>query len=102
MQKWNRHINTRQPQKSVPAVESITAPDDCEDWKVGVTELRREMPTKKNPLRHPIKTVLTPDMTGRSYAAIDLGTNSCRLVIAAPTPSSFRIIETFSKVTRLG
>ena len=36
------------------------------------------------------------------YAAIDLGTNSCRLVIAQPTPSSFRIVETFSKVTRLG
>lgn len=37
-----------------------------------------------------------------NYAAIDLGTNSCRLVIATPTPSSFRIIETFSKITRLG
>ncbi len=39
---------------------------------------------------------------GDNYAAIDLGTNSCRLVIASPTPSSFRIIETFSKITRLG
>lgn len=38
----------------------------------------------------------------RNYAAIDLGTNSCRLVIATPTPSSFRIVETFSKITRLG
>lgn len=37
-----------------------------------------------------------------NYAAIDLGTTSCRLVIATPTPTSFRIIETFSKVTRLG
>lgn len=36
------------------------------------------------------------------YAAIDLGTNSCRLVIATPTPSSFRVVETFSKITRLG
>ncbi len=36
------------------------------------------------------------------YAAIDLGTTSCRLVIASPTPTSFQIIETFSKVTRLG
>jgi len=38
----------------------------------------------------------------RNYAAIDLGTNSCRLVIASPTPASFRIIETFSRITRLG
>ena len=36
------------------------------------------------------------------YAAIDLGTNSCRLVIAQPTPTSFKVVETFSKVTRLG
>ena len=36
------------------------------------------------------------------YAALDLGTNSCRLVIAEPTPSSFHVIETFSRVTRLG
>ena len=36
------------------------------------------------------------------YAAIDLGTNSCRLVIAEPTPSSFHVVETFSKITRLG
>ena len=38
----------------------------------------------------------------RTYAAIDLGTNSCRLVIATPTPTSFRIVETFSRITRLG
>lgn len=36
------------------------------------------------------------------YAAIDLGTNSCRLIIAEPTPSSFHVVETFSRVTRLG
>ncbi len=36
------------------------------------------------------------------YAAIDLGTNSCRLVVAQPTPSSFKVVETFSKITRLG
>ena len=38
----------------------------------------------------------------KNYAAIDLGTNSCRLVIATPTPTSFRIVETFSRITRLG
>lgn len=42
------------------------------------------------------------DQIVRNYAAIDLGTNSCRLVIASPTPTSFRIVETFSKITRLG
>lgn len=42
------------------------------------------------------------EQVSRNYAAIDLGTNSCRLVIASPTPTSFRIVETFSKITRLG
>lgn len=36
------------------------------------------------------------------YAAIDLGTTCCRLVIASPTPTSFRVIETYSKVSKLG
>lgn len=44
----------------------------------------------------------TREPAASNYAAIDLGTNSCRLVIATPTPSSFRIVETFSKITRLG
>ena len=43
-----------------------------------------------------------PDMAQNNYAAIDLGTNSCRLVIATPTTTSFRVVETYSKVVRLG
>ena len=42
------------------------------------------------------------NLSNGSYAAIDLGTNSCRLVIAQPTPSSFHVVETYSKITRLG
>ena len=44
----------------------------------------------------------TDDENKSVYAAIDLGTNSCRLILASPTPTSFHVIETFSKVTRLG
>ena len=36
------------------------------------------------------------------YAAIDLGTNNCRLLIAAPYRRSFRIVDAFSKIVRLG
>ncbi|MEO1000240.1 MAG: Ppx/GppA phosphatase family protein [Pseudomonadota bacterium] len=36
------------------------------------------------------------------YGAIDLGTNSCRMLIAAPDGSRFRIIDAFSKPVRLG
>ncbi|WP_247878274.1 Ppx/GppA phosphatase family protein [Azospirillum sp. TSO22-1] len=36
------------------------------------------------------------------YAALDLGTNNCRLLIARPTQSGFRVIDAFSRIVRLG
>ena len=36
------------------------------------------------------------------FAAIDLGTTNCRLLIATPTPTGFTVKETFSRITRLG
>jgi exopolyphosphatase/guanosine-5'-triphosphate,3'-diphosphate pyrophosphatase len=37
------------------------------------------------------------------YAALDLGTNNCRLLIAQPTrPGHFRVIDAFSRIVRLG
>ncbi|UJX47729.1 Ppx/GppA family phosphatase [Xanthobacter sp. YC-JY1] len=36
------------------------------------------------------------------YAAIDLGTNNCRLLIARPTARSFRVVDAFSRIVRLG
>jgi len=36
------------------------------------------------------------------FAALDLGTNNCRLLIATPTASGFRIVEAYSRIVRLG
>jgi exopolyphosphatase/guanosine-5'-triphosphate,3'-diphosphate pyrophosphatase len=36
------------------------------------------------------------------FAALDLGTNNCRLLIAARTSNGFRIIDSFSRIVRLG
>jgi exopolyphosphatase / guanosine-5'-triphosphate,3'-diphosphate pyrophosphatase len=36
------------------------------------------------------------------YAAIDLGTNNCRLLIARPSSTGFRVIDAFSRIVRLG
>ena len=38
----------------------------------------------------------------QAYAAIDLGTNNCRLLIARPAGDSFVVIDAFSRVVRLG
>lgn len=37
-----------------------------------------------------------------AYAALDLGTNNCRLLVARPTDGGFRIVDSFSRIIRLG
>lgn len=39
---------------------------------------------------------------GHVYAAVDLGTNNCRLLIARPLRDGFRVIDAFSRIVRLG
>ncbi|MEJ1173052.1 Ppx/GppA phosphatase family protein [Agrobacterium sp. CMT1] len=44
-----------------------------------------------------------PDAPADMYAALDLGTNNCRLLIAQPTrPGQFRVVDAFSRIVRLG
>ncbi|MFN4020191.1 MAG: Ppx/GppA phosphatase family protein [Erythrobacter sp.] len=39
---------------------------------------------------------------GEAYAALDLGTNNCRLLIARPSGHDFTVIDAFSRVVKLG
>ncbi len=39
---------------------------------------------------------------GQLYAALDLGTNSCRMLIAQPRGSQFDVMDSFSKTVQLG
>ncbi len=43
----------------------------------------------------------TPD-PATLYAALDLGTNSCRMLIAQPKGSQFHVVDSFSKSVQLG
>ncbi len=39
---------------------------------------------------------------GPFYAALDLGTNNCRLLVATPRARGFRVVDAFSRIVRLG
>ncbi|MFC0633326.1 Ppx/GppA phosphatase family protein [Brevundimonas balnearis] len=36
------------------------------------------------------------------HAALDLGTNNCRLLVARPAREGFRVVDSFSRIVRLG
>jgi exopolyphosphatase/guanosine-5'-triphosphate,3'-diphosphate pyrophosphatase len=46
----------------------------------------------------------TPPKTDRPalYAALDLGTNSCRMLVAQPRGPEFHVVDSFSKTVQLG
>jgi exopolyphosphatase/guanosine-5'-triphosphate,3'-diphosphate pyrophosphatase len=42
------------------------------------------------------------DRGAATYAALDLGTNNCRLLVARPSGDGFRVVDAFSRIVRLG
>lgn len=56
-------------------------------------EIRRAVPAWGNEGRR---------IERQAFAAIDLGTNNCRLLIARPAGDNFVVIDAFSRVVRLG
>jgi exopolyphosphatase/guanosine-5'-triphosphate,3'-diphosphate pyrophosphatase len=39
---------------------------------------------------------------GPAFAALDLGTNNCRMLVGAPAGNGFRVLDSFSRIVRLG
>ena len=62
--------------------------------------------TRVLPTRHTICAPMPPrpgtDLYGPTYAALDLGTNNCRLLVARATHDGFRVVDAFSRIIRLG
>ena len=55
------------------------------------------------PPRHPNPDgAANHDYPRPAYAALDLGTNNCRLLVARPAREGFRVIDAFSRIIRLG
>jgi exopolyphosphatase/guanosine-5'-triphosphate,3'-diphosphate pyrophosphatase len=58
------------------------------------------MPLQQSQTAHAItKTVKRP---GRYFAALDLGSNTCRILIARAMGESYKVVDSFSRVIRLG
>jgi exopolyphosphatase/guanosine-5'-triphosphate,3'-diphosphate pyrophosphatase len=55
---------------------------------------------RRSPGRH--ERNFGSDRGGATYAALDLGTNNCRLLVARPTYDGFRVVDAFSRIIRLG
>ncbi|MEM9969146.1 MAG: Ppx/GppA phosphatase family protein [Pseudomonadota bacterium] len=49
-----------------------------------------------------LSPVPVPPRSSELYAALDLGTNSCRMLIAQPSGSGFEVVDSFSKSVQLG
>ncbi|WP_421577461.1 Ppx/GppA phosphatase family protein [Shinella sp. M31] len=75
-----------------------------------MVSLVAETITEPRPVSHePRREAASPRAVERDgydaplYAALDLGTNNCRLLIAQPTrPGQFRVVDAFSRIVRLG
>ena len=78
-----------------------------EAWDSGALDSRGRRPPRRSPWgrRSAYGQSRQDDPSDRghaTYAALDLGTNNCRLLVARPTGHSFRVVDAFSRIIRLG
>ena len=72
-------------------------PGSCDGGGEPVAPVRRDA-TGRDAHRY-----RAPDHQGvPAYAALDLGTNNCRLLVARPSRRNFLVIDAFSRIIRLG
>lgn len=96
----NRRRNRRRPPK--PPNGANRAPEargeDLHDEKPPATSPERLPARQKTGSEHSPR----PSTSGDRFAALDLGTNNCRLLIASPRGRGFRVFDAFSRIVRLG
>ena len=60
-----------------------------------------DKPNSSKPKRYNKKRK-KPNKRGHVYGVVDLGTNNCRLLVAVPSAGGFKVIDSFSRIVRLG
>ncbi len=104
---YNHNPNDDGAQKSKQ--HSVPEPSPYASHQEPGTEDRIKSPTLKNSYsskEQPAQKRLAAKKNHKNrpsrYAALDLGTNNCRLLIAAPRGKEMRIVDAFSRIVRLG
>ena len=73
------------------------------DDRQGSQDAPRSINRSAEHARTPSRPVFRSRQDEPAYAALDLGTNNCRLLIATPTRGRhFRVVDAFSRIVRLG
>ena len=91
-----------------------TARHDCAETRAGKPDsdsrparsqvhAHQERSGKPHEAAKPLRPRANAGYGGPFYAALDLGTNNCRLLVAQPTRyGEFRVVDAFSRIVRLG
>ena len=61
-----------------------------------------ERPKGADAIPNPVESTAPERPDSALYAALDLGTNSCRMLIAHPRGTQFHVVDSFSKSVQLG
>src|SRR5690606_1102996 len=80
---------------------NVPAPSSAQPQHAPSQDRRGDRAREDEPRRPGYVAGRAPDAP--VYAALDLGTNNCRLLVAIPTrPGQFRVVDAFSRIVRLG
>lgn len=104
----NRHAAVQKPGQVRPLAGSEPPSAAAAKLRGAEPQPSTTVPPRANPQSVPVQTaarwrVAQEGAPDDLYAALDLGTNNCRLLIAQPTrPGQFRVVDAFSRIVRLG
>jgi len=63
---------------------------------------RNDVPSGTSRAGEPARGGVARRLAGPTFAALDLGTNNCRMLVGTPSGDGFRVLDSFSRVVRLG